>query len=104
MLTTQSGHCHIVKMKHRNSIRSQIDELTNLLIEAGHEDRAKKLSQLKILLEDDTQVAAALAEITGLCHIKAYGDLNMPNMSGWDWLTKLGKLKSTCQRMIKTCQ
>lgn len=79
-------------MKNLTSIKSQIDEITKLLIESGHEENAAQLSKLKISLDDEDNSNAVLTHISGLCHIKALGDLSMPNMTGWDWPNKLGEL------------
>ncbi|GBL06355.1 hypothetical protein [Glaciecola sp. KUL10] len=83
----------------------KLDSIKNQAVEIAIDLRSHDLLEQALLLEaqidllDNSQtILAALQEIEGLCHVKAFGDLYLESFEGWDWPSKVSKLGQACKK------
>ncbi|MEE3320650.1 MAG: hypothetical protein VX258_08160 [Pseudomonadota bacterium] len=61
---------------------------------------ADSLSEAVVMLDDPEKQIKALGIIESACHVKAYGDLFLETLPGYEWPTKVSKLRSLCQKLV----
>ena len=88
-------------MRGLNSIKQQLAEAIQLLEDSGLHEQAQELASHCPSLEEGSDRVHALTSIAGLCHIRAFGDLNVPSSPGWSWSNRLGKLEARCRKLIR---
>lgn len=66
---------------------SVINDAIKVLNDNARMTEAQTLERLGKTLEssDSGARAAAVEELRGLCQVRAYGDLNISTMNGWQW-------------------
>jgi hypothetical protein len=87
-------------MKGIIGIQNSLTEIVSILDEAGFQDISSDVKSKQTELDDSSNQLKVLKELEGMFHIKALGDLNVPNSNGWNWPNKVGKVGSKCRRVI----
>lgn len=52
------------------------------------------------LLDHPEKQVEALRSMESACHVKAYGDLFLETLPGYEWSDKVSKLRSLCQAQM----
>ena len=83
--------------------KSNLESAIEILKENGFLNESDKLRSLSIDLysEHSEKVLSAAREIEGFCRIKAWGDLNIKTINGWEWLSVLEKISGTARKRVR---
>jgi hypothetical protein len=77
-------------------------EAVKVLQENGFENIADELIMMEIDLysNDKVKVFEAAGQISAVCTVRSWGDLNIKTMNGWKWNTLLEKINNTAKRRV----
>ncbi|MDO6745687.1 hypothetical protein [Gilvimarinus sp. 1_MG-2023] len=84
-----------------DSIKNLASEIEQNLRHNNFNDYADGIHLSIMKLDRKETILEGLSEIESACHIKAYGDLYLETLSGWEWPNKLSKLGSMCRNKKK---
>ena len=78
---------------------SNIENAIEILKENGFQKEADELALLAIDLysSDKEKILKAADKISGVCILRAWGDLNITTMNGWKWNALLDKINGTAK-------
>ncbi|MCL2914285.1 M13 family metallopeptidase [Shewanella corallii] len=82
------------------SVKSLATEMVSDLRNNQMNRYADSLSAAVVMLDDPATKIKALEKIESACHVKAYGDLFLETLPGFEWPTKVSKLRSLCQKQL----
>ncbi len=85
-------------MKDFEHIQELIREMAEDLNENGLSQYANSLLTSSNQLDNPDMVVDTLSSIEGSCHIKAYGDLFLETLPGYEWPNKVSKLGNMCRK------
>lgn len=79
------------------------DRVTRILRESGFESEAAIVDDCLKALKSNcaSERRAGAVEIQRLSNIRAYGDLNVQGIGGWEWNSMLDKLRKYAERKIE---
>ncbi|MCO1336185.1 hypothetical protein MO867_17790 [Microbulbifer sp. OS29] len=78
------------------AIKSLASEMAGDLNQNKMEPYAESLMSVISGLDKPERQANALRTIESVCHVKAYGDLFLETLPGYEWLDKVSKLRHLC--------
>lgn len=81
-------------------IKSLANEMANDLRNNNMSRYADSLLVAISLLDDPEKQVEALRTMEGACHVKAYGDLFLETLPGYEWPDKVSKLRLLCQAQM----
>lgn len=81
-------------------IKSLANEMANDLRNNKMSRYADSLLAAISLLDHPEKQVEALRSMESACHVKAYGDLFLETLPGYEWSDKVSKLRSLCQAQM----